>query len=457
MGITNANKELSATSVSCGGSFKIKLSLTAEPDITSNPADMVLILDRSGSMSGSPLSNLKSGADKFIDIIDEATDSAQDGHIGYGSRIGIVSFAGSATRDTQLTTSVSELKDAVNTLTAGGSTNHADAFTKAFQLFDPASSNEKIMIMFTDGETTTGGNPNTIASAAKAQGITIYCIGLSGNGGFDEQALKDWASDPDSAYVAITPDDEELENLFEDLAGNITRPGAENIVINENISPCFKITSLDKPTKGETVLLNDNSLQWKIDELGVKGSEGAVLEFTVVHNGTCSGMIEVNDSILYDDSSGNTVKFPSPEILADCGDIVITEPCPEPVSITAKGCKDSVELNAGDIELSSSGRILQLNVTVKNVCPHKRIALAVILTENDLRGMEKNCGMKVLTIPAHTKNTCADINIRCIKFVLPDDFCASGLSNSHCGKRELKAKFIANYIDSDFECCNIPT
>ena len=102
MGISNSNKELDTARITCGGSFKVKLSLTAEPDIVSNPTDIVLILDRSGSMAGSPLANLKSGAKKFIDIIDESTDSAQDGHIGYGSRIGIVSFSSTAVQDTQL-------------------------------------------------------------------------------------------------------------------------------------------------------------------------------------------------------------------------------------------------------------------------------------------------------------------------------------------------------------------
>ena len=71
----------------------MKLSLTAEPDIVSNPTDIVLILDRSRSMAGSPFANLKNGAKKFIEIIDEATDGTKDGEIGYGSRIGIVSFS----------------------------------------------------------------------------------------------------------------------------------------------------------------------------------------------------------------------------------------------------------------------------------------------------------------------------------------------------------------------------
>lgn len=59
-------------------------------------------------MAGSPLANMKAGAKTFIDIIDEATDSAHDGQIGSGSRIGIVSFANTATADTQLITSVAD-------------------------------------------------------------------------------------------------------------------------------------------------------------------------------------------------------------------------------------------------------------------------------------------------------------------------------------------------------------
>ena len=37
--------------IDCGCSFRIKLALTAEPDITSIPTEIVLILDRAGSMA----------------------------------------------------------------------------------------------------------------------------------------------------------------------------------------------------------------------------------------------------------------------------------------------------------------------------------------------------------------------------------------------------------------------
>lgn len=449
MGISSANKELSKTSIKCNETFNVKLSLTAEPSIVTNPTDIVLILDRSRSMAGSPLANLKSGAKKFIDIIDQATDGAQDGQIGNGSKIGIVSFADTATQNTQLITSVADLKAAVDALTAGGLTNHKDAFEKAVQLFDPASTNAKVMVMFTDGVTTAGGDVTPVAVAAKAQGITIYCIGLSGNGGIDAQALNDWASEPPASYVAITPDDAELEDLFENLARNITKPGATDIVITDTISPCFKIISVSNPTKGEPTLLNSNMLQWKIDELGTSASEGAVLEFTVQHIGPCSGIIEVNESVEYADHEKNDVDFPSPEIEVDCGSVIIGEGCPEPINVQIDGCEDSLEFDAGQISLASLGRILQLDVTLKSVCPNRRVALAVILTETDSNGIEYKRGLKTLTVPAHTRQTCQDVTVRCINFVLPEE------QSSICSARNFKARFIAHYIDNDFHCCDI--
>lgn len=77
MGLNNSNKIISTDRIECDGSLMVTLALAASPDISSNPTDIVLVLDRSGSMAGSPLSNMKAGAKTFIDIIDEATDSTR--------------------------------------------------------------------------------------------------------------------------------------------------------------------------------------------------------------------------------------------------------------------------------------------------------------------------------------------------------------------------------------------
>ena len=170
MGVTNSNKVINTDRIPCDGSLRVTLALTAAPDIVSNPTDIVLVLDRSGSMEGVSLASMKLGAKTFIDIIDEATDSTQDGQIGSGSRIGIVSFSNTAVANNQLITSVDDLKNTVDSLTAGGTTNHAEAFAKAAQLFDPASSNAKVIVMFTDGNTTTGAPPRPCGRRCKGAG-----------------------------------------------------------------------------------------------------------------------------------------------------------------------------------------------------------------------------------------------------------------------------------------------
>ena len=455
MGITNSNKQLSLSQIDCDGTFQITLALAAAPDISSNPTDIVLVLDRSGSMSGSPLANLKTGAKTFIDIIEEATDGSMDGTIGSGSHIGIVSFSETAAADTALITSVSELKDAVDSLSAGGSTNHADAFSKAVSLFDPASSNAKVIVMFTDGKTTSGLDPSPVAAAARASGIVIYCIGLIGADGIDVNVLNDWATDPDASHVAVTPNDSDLEDLFADLAANISKPGATNIVINEVLNADFQILSIAPPTKGSAMTINSHSLRWEIPSLGVSGNEGASLEFVVKHTGTISGTKLVNDSITYADTEGNAVTFPEPSIKVDCGLTVTPEPCPIPIDLATASCQDSLVVDLGDTYLESLGRILQLNVTLKNVCPYKRVALAVILTEVDYAGQEHSRGMKTFTIPAHSSPGCRDILVKCIKFVLPEDLNVSGkCPQSLCSTRNFKARLIAHNIDTDFVCCD---
>ena len=108
-------------------------------------------------------------------------------------------------------------------------------------------------------------------------------------------------------------------------------------------------------------------------------------------------------------------------------------------------------MDLGDVELASQGRIIQMDVTIKNVCPGKRVALAAILTEVDQNGMEHQRGMKAMTIPAHDSPTCRDVLVKCVKFVLPEDLSVSG--GAMCSPRKLKARFLANNIDTDYRCC----
>lgn len=450
MGINIANKVISTEDIGCDGTFQVTLALSASPDVVSNPVDIVLVLDRSGSMEGVPLANMKLGAKAFVEIIAQATGGTDT--IEGGSRIAVVSFADLATLDQALTVSVDELDTAIDALDAGGFTNHADAFAQAILAFSATSSNRRVLIMFTDGETTIGGDPDPVAEAAKAAGIVNYMIGLVGEDGIDVAKLNLWASDPDASHVLVSPDVADLEELFKNLANNITKPGATDIEIDELLAADFQLLLIDPPTKGSVLQTGVSSLRWTIEELGVSGNEGASLTFTVKHVGNTGGSKLVNQSVTYTDNEGSIVSFPDPRIQVDC-DLKRCIECVGPrAEAVIDGCQDAIVYDLGDVDLDSTGRIAQIHLTLKNICPGKKVALAILLNEVDDQGNEIKIGMKTMTIPAHNSLTCRDIELRCIRFVLPeDDGIIPCRSKPICGSRVLVARTVAHYIGYDFE------
>ena len=453
MGIISTSKSIgNVTEIGCGGTLTVTLGLTASPDIQTNPTDIVLVLDRSGSMSGQPLADMKLGVATFIDILSESSGGAP-GTIGSGSRIGIVSFSDTAVQNTGLITDVPALKQATAALSAMGATNHSAAFNQATAMLS-TSTNNKVIVLFTDGETTAGPNAAPYAAAARAQGIGIYCIGLIGSGGLDTTALNNWASDPKVTHVAIAPDSAALEQIFANLAQNLTVPGAQDITIHEHINPDFVILGTPVPTKGSVALHNEAVLCWKIPSLGETATESATLSFQIRHVSFSGGEKHVNAEIEYTDNQGNTVSFPDPTVSfpdptvhVTCGPTVPMDIDLFPVDITLEGCQDYVIYNAGDLPLEDSGRILNMAINLLSVCPGKRVALAAVLTEEDAEGMLLPRGMKTFTIPAHNMPGCSDVHVTCMRFVLPDD------GTPFCQPRTLRAQFMAHYVDHDFTSC----
>lgn len=451
MGITSSNKVVDRSEVGCDGEFQVTLALTAAPDIIENPTDIVLVLDCSGSMSGVPLAAMKEGSNTFIDIIQQATDDGSgSGDLGSGTRMGVVSFSSSAVVDAPLTASVSQLKGAVDALTAGGSTNHGDAFATATQLLETGTNPVKVMVLFTDGNTTAGPPPAPIAAQARDKGIIIYCIGLVGADGLDVSALNNWATDPDSVHVAIAPTPQDLEAIFAELAANLTKPGATDLKIVEQLNPDFEIVNIVTPAKGTVEQQSDTQLTWKMDSLGVSGVESATLAFRARHRGVTGGVKQVNQSIQYSDAQGNLVDFPDPTVNVKCDVVVCAEPCPTPVDVVAEGCSDTVVVDVGDVQLGGQGRVIQLELTVKDVCPNRRVALGVMLEEVGLDGKTEPRGFKAYTIPAHNQPGCRDVQVQCIRFVVPEDVSLWG--KSLCDTRRFQVQVIAQAMDGEFRC-----
>lgn len=167
MAITNVFKRVNDNQINCDESVEVTLGFTAAPDISSNPADIVLILDRSGSLTGNPLAALKEGAKTFIDVIYGNTGGT-NGQIVGGTRIGIVSFSDNATTDAPLSTDIAMLKSEVDSLVANGRKNQEAGFIAANNLFDFSLIKDKIIVLFTDGVWNEGNDPIGVATDLKA-------------------------------------------------------------------------------------------------------------------------------------------------------------------------------------------------------------------------------------------------------------------------------------------------
>ena len=184
--------------------------------------DVMLVLDRSGSINSSELATLKSAAKAFVDALAPSAD---------GVHTGMVSFSSSASLNVHLTDNATTTKDAIDLLTAGGLTNLEDAILDATaELANPGDTHDRtdsdspdFMVIITDGAPTasnTGGdyaaNAKAAADAAKTAGIKIYVVGV-GTTGDTATYLKDDISSGD-AYYFDSSDFGTLEVILEGLA-----------------------------------------------------------------------------------------------------------------------------------------------------------------------------------------------------------------------------------------------
>jgi PKD repeat protein len=181
-------------------------------------ADIALVMDTSGSMdepawAGGPtkLQLAKSAATDFLNLL-----------VFPGDQAAIVSFDSDATLDHVLSDDRAGLIAALNSLAAGGVTRMDLGLAVARgELLGPRHipSSGRNVLFLTDGQPNGATEEAVLAEAAsaKAQGITLYTIGLGS--GVDHGLLRAMASSPDHYYYS--PSSAQLSEIYRRIAGEL--------------------------------------------------------------------------------------------------------------------------------------------------------------------------------------------------------------------------------------------
>ncbi len=164
----------------------VELPPEDEEEVAAHTA-IVLTIDVSGSMSGSPLLEAQNAARSFVKKCDLSHMS-----------IGLVGFGSSANQIVAPVQNSRQLNKAIDQLTIHGSTNMADGIRQS-QGYLQNMDDPRFIILLTDGFPDNQSAATKAAASAKAEGIDIITIGT---GGADTNYLKTLASSDENTVFA---------------------------------------------------------------------------------------------------------------------------------------------------------------------------------------------------------------------------------------------------------------
>jgi len=295
----DGTKKASPVQVKAGEDTVVMLTITGRGDCPTleKHADVMLVIDRSGSMSGAPLQDAKDAAKAFVDRLDLSPGADQ---------VGLVSYASSALLNHQLGRTAGTVRMAIDALSAGGNTNITDGINKAQAELESARhvpDNRPVIILMTDGRHNVGPGPGPAADAAKAKGTRIFTIGL---GDVDEAQLKSLASSPSDYYYA--PTSSELKDIYEQIAGSIVGVPATNVVLTDTLASNVDLipgSFFGLPTPSHVDYAN-KVIVWEIPVLGRDETKTFGYRVHVPEN-TPGGQLCLNRSTIatYNNSNGH--------------------------------------------------------------------------------------------------------------------------------------------------------
>lgn len=205
------NQTLHVTAKDITSGSKNSMSLSLEKGIRkerkqAHPNDIALLLDRSGSMSGSDIIEAKKAC---LALVNSMIDFSIN-------RVGFITFDTHSNILSPLTNDKNKLIREIQDIHVTGSTNMAAAFENADKVLRD-SKNSKIVIMVTDGAPDNASSAVTNANKLKINGIRIITIGVGS--GVNSGYLMELASNPEDYYFVTNMN--QLQDIFEKITNSL--------------------------------------------------------------------------------------------------------------------------------------------------------------------------------------------------------------------------------------------
>lgn len=184
------------------------------PDMMgSDERDVVLVLDVSGSMDGTPIEETKAAAKKFVDTV-----------IKENTAVGIVTYDNYAMMVSDFCMNQDYLENVIDNINAGGNTNIDAGLTMAHEMLKESNAKKKLIVLMSDGAPNLGRTGETLIAFAddiKEDDIYIYTLGFFSNLSYkvNEQALLEGIASEGCHFEV--DDAEQLVFFFGDIADQI--------------------------------------------------------------------------------------------------------------------------------------------------------------------------------------------------------------------------------------------
>lgn len=284
------------------------------PTPVAKTRDIVLVLDVSGSMYGTPLANTKTAAKKFVEqILDNSHDT----------KIALVTYETYARTVLELSDDKDALNNAIDSLTDLGSTNMYAGLDIAGNILEAGSADKKAIVVMTDGAANTGAQGTSgnitvsegydvyFGSYASAiynlaqtyindRDYTIYSLGFSLHDGSSAYNLIKYISSFDKTgsryFWSVTNDNiDDIVFTYEDIADTIVTKKSIVIKIecpveveisydNETLSKDNTLTSFGEVTV--TPVDDGNQYLFKLNDnrdydININGTDEGTMDFKI--------------------------------------------------------------------------------------------------------------------------------------------------------------------------------